>query len=163
LLDEAAGLQTISSPTRAAELLNSLSHRLSHYPEHAVVLSFVTDLVRQAFDIYLEQFNPPDPENISQYEMTRSITRVQHFKETLEAFPDGSPGEQVLVWASFVAASGCLLVEHMSFFEGVFLRHYARNGFGNIRRSLEYLRKIWARDPGKRWTSVMADAKFLVM
>lgn len=110
LLDETTGLLTISSPVRAAELLRSLSHRLSHYPEHSVVLGFVTDLVRQAFGIYLEQFSHMvEP---TEHEVARSISRVQHFIETLEAFPANAPGEQVLIWASFVAGSGCLLPEH---------------------------------------------------
>ncbi|CAH0056918.1 unnamed protein product [Clonostachys solani] len=162
LLNEETALQVISSPTNAAQLLNSLSHKLSFNPESAVVLSFVNDLVQQALDIYLHQFffvgSTP-----TETDVANSIARVQHFKETLEAYPAGAPGEQVLIWASFVAASGSQTEEHMEFFENVFLRHYARNGFGNIRRALEYLRKVWAREPGMRWTSLLADAKFLVM
>lgn len=162
LLNEETALQVISSPTNAAQLLNSLSHKLSFNPESAVVLSFVNDLVQQALDIYLHQFffvgSTPTETDVAD-----SIARVQHFKETLEAYPTGAPGEQVLIWASFVAASGSQTEEHMEFFENVFLRHYARNGFGNIRRALEYLRKVWAREAGMRWTSLLADAKFLVM
>ena len=79
-------------------------------------MSFVTDIVHQARDIYLGQVQLGDDYSplllgtataIKEIRIAKSIGCVQHFKETLEAFPHGSPGEQVLVWATFMAASAC--------------------------------------------------------
>ncbi|KAF4463818.1 hypothetical protein FALBO_9349, partial [Fusarium albosuccineum] len=129
--------------------------------------AFITDLVQQAINMYLEQVvrnSSLSPSNTpTALEIADSITRVEHFKETLEAFPPGAPGEQVIIWASFVAAASCLLDEHMQFFEEVFMRHYLRSGFANLITGLEVLRKIWARKPDERWTLLLAGIKILVM
>ena len=167
LLSEESGLEILSSPTHAIQLFDCLEHWSRQYPDHAVEVSFVMDLVQQARDIYLGQVqfrSTSLPSSIpTAEEIFDSISRVQRFKETLEAFPHNSQGEQVLVWASFVAVSDCLLDEHRQFFESVFLKHHARSGFGNLLRGLEYLRKIWARSPGERWTSLLPQARILVM
>ncbi|KAF7561537.1 hypothetical protein G7046_g2605 [Stylonectria norvegica] len=165
LLSEESGIEIISSQPHTVQLFNCLSHWSRQYPEHSLTMTFVMDLVQQARDIYLGQvlFDSSACLPASATEISNSISRVQHFKETLEAMPRNSQGEQVLVWASFVAASDCLLEEHRVFFEGVFRRHHARSGFGNLLRGLEYLRKIWARGPGERWTSLLPEARILVM
>jgi hypothetical protein len=163
-LSEEQGIQLISSPHHASQLLDCLNHRLPQLPEHDLTLMFVRDLVQQALNIYLEQVQQSCSRAADQTALGQSsMIRVQHFKETLQAFLAEHPGEQVLIWATFVAASGCVLPEHMEFFEGVFLRHYARNGFANILAGLEYLRRIWARRPTQRWTSLLANAEILVM
>ncbi|KEY71535.1 hypothetical protein S7711_08915 [Stachybotrys chartarum IBT 7711] len=185
LLDEKAGLQAISSPSNAGRLLNSLSGRWLDYPEHRQTIFFVNDLVRQAIDLYVEQasinslsfsypsLSPPEaaepaltlPE--AGLHATKSIIRVQHFIETLDALlksPIGASCEQVLIWATFVVASGCVLREHICFFEDVFQRHYTRCGFLNVLVGLEMLRKIWSRrSSDERWTALIAQTKKLVM
>ncbi|RTE71880.1 hypothetical protein BHE90_013721 [Fusarium euwallaceae] len=160
LLSEESGLAVVSSQEHASRLFNCLTHHLSVYPEHSASFAFITDLVQQAINMYLtsSQLNAP-----SELDIADSITRVEHFKETLEAFPLGAPGEQVMVWASFVAAASCLLDEHMEFFEHVFMRHYMRSGFSNLVSGLEALRKIWSRKPDERWTLLMAGVHILVM
>ncbi|RSM04960.1 hypothetical protein CDV31_009761 [Fusarium ambrosium] len=160
LLSEESGLAVVSSQEHASRLFNCLTHHLSVYPEHSASFAFITDLVQQAINMYLtsSQLNAP-----SALDIADSITRVEHFKETLEAFPLGAPGEQVMVWASFVAAASCLLDEHMEFFEHVFMRHYMRSGFSNLVSGLEALRKIWSRKPDERWTLLMAGVHILVM
>lgn len=96
-----------------------------------------------------------------------AAVRVQHFIETLQALlesPMGASCEQVLIWATFVVGSGCMTPEHKLFFEGVFLRHYARCGFLNVLEGLKTLRKIWSRqDTSERWTALIAQTKKLVM
>ncbi|KAF5003109.1 hypothetical protein FDECE_10325 [Fusarium decemcellulare] len=167
LLSEESGLEVVSSQDHAARLFHCLNNQLSEYPEHSASFAFITDLVQQAINMYLEQVvrnSSLSPSNTpTALEIADSITRVEHFKETLEAFPPGAPGEQVIIWASFVAAASCLLDEHMQFFEEVFMRHYLRSGFANLITGLEVLRKIWARKPDERWTLLLAGIKILVM
>ncbi|KAJ3543807.1 hypothetical protein NM208_g3384 [Fusarium decemcellulare] len=167
LLSEESGLEVVSSQDHAARLFYCLNNQLSEYPEHSASFAFITDLVQQAINMYLEQVVRNSALSASNMptalEIADSITRVEHFKETLEAFPPGAPGEQVIIWASFVAAASCLLDEHMQFFEDVFMRHYLRSGFANLITGLEVLRKIWARKPDERWTLLLAGIKILVM
>ncbi|KAM0276643.1 hypothetical protein ACHAQH_006552 [Verticillium albo-atrum] len=177
LLDEDAGLKVISSPAHAENLINSLSRRWFEHPEHRHTISFVNDLVRQALDMYLEQALlqsehsgeqtvRPSAAEVS-LRAENSKLRVQHFIETLQALlgrPLGASCEQVLIWATFVVGSGCMTPEHMRFFEGVFLRHYARCGFLNVLEGLKALRKIWTRqDTSERCTALIAQTKRLVM
>jgi hypothetical protein len=141
-----------------------------------LTVNFVNDLVRQAIDLYVDQaclglqggdFSPniSSPENSILAE--RSILRVQHFIETFDALlksPAGASCEQVLIWATFVVGSGCLLPQHIKFFEDVFIRHYARCGFLNVLVGLETLRNIWSRgNTTQKWTSLIAQTKILIM
>ncbi|CAG9989260.1 unnamed protein product [Clonostachys byssicola] len=164
LLNESRGIEFISSQTHKEQLFNSLTHRLLDYPEHSPTMMLVRDLVQQALDLYIAQFDYRTDDHASEElgNMT-SIIRVQHFKETLEAFPQGAPGERVLVWACFIAASASILNEHKEFFEQILLRHQSRNGFINILEGLECLRRIWSRTSQERWTSLLAQVNVLVM
>ncbi|KAK7425149.1 hypothetical protein QQX98_000063 [Neonectria punicea] len=129
LLCEQTGVEIISSQRQTAQLFDCLNYSTREYPDQAWVLSNVSEVVDQARDIYLHQVFL-DPENSSSLDTAAgisSIRRVQRFKESLEAFPLDSPGQKVLVWATFVAASDCKLEEHKVFFEGVLMRHFARN------------------------------------
>jgi transcription factor-like protein len=188
LLDENAGLEVISSPAHARDLLDSLSSRWSDHPEHRETISYVKDLVRQALDMYLDAalsrseqesaaavawLSPedaaaayPSPEEAALRADSARI-RVQHFIETLQALldsPMGASCEQALIWSTFVVGSGCMMREHELFFEGVFLRHHARSGFLNVLEGLKTLRKIWSRqDTSERWTALLAQTKKLVM
>lgn len=163
LLSEERGKQLASAPDHASQLLACLVHRLPPLVEYSLTIPFIADLIQQALNIYLEQVQSCSSLTDDAWLCQMSITRVQHFKETLEAFPSNYPGEQVLIWASFVAASGCVLDEHKAFFEGVFRRHYERNGFANISAGLAHLRRIWARAPMERWTTLLASGEILVM
>lgn len=170
LLSEEGGREVLSSPVHATQLFDCLETWSRQYPDRVTTVSFVKDIVQQARDIYLGQVQVratlPPSSIPTESEIDASISRVQRFKETLEVLqtlPDNSRGDQVLVWATFVAASDCLLEEHKQFFEGVFMRHHARSGFGNLLRGLENLRKIWARSPGERWTSLLPQGRILVM
>lgn len=136
-----------------------------------MVVSYITELVHQAHDIYLYQASFSHPQialsGMSMVETPNdtsgSIFRVQRFKELLEWFPPDSPGEQVLIWASFIAASDCVLDEHKAFFEDLFQRYYQRSGFLNVLRGLQLLRKIWARNTQERWTALVPQAKLFIM
>lgn len=164
LLGEQTGVEIISSRAQTARLLDCLNYSVQQVPEQAAVSKQVANLVDQARDIYLHQvFSELEPWCPLGTASLDSICRVQRFKETLEALPSDSPAQKVLVWATFVAASDCRLDEHKGFFEGVLARHYARSGFRNVLKGLESLRRMWARDPGERWTSMLPEGKVLVM
>lgn len=92
-----------------------------------------------------------------------SIARVQCIKETLAAISPEDPGHRVTIWAAFVAAASCVRDQDKEFFEGFLMKHYLRNGFANILRGLELLKRIWTRQPGERWTLLVSGAKILVM
>lgn len=123
----------------------------------------ITSLIHQAQEIYLHQAaqGSSAPWDLSR---TNSIARVQNFKETLDAFPREAPGEQVLIWATFVAASDCLLDEHKRFFLNALQGHYKRSGFANILRGVDHQERVWAtRGYGQKWTSLLPQRKVFVM
>ncbi|KAH8714390.1 hypothetical protein BGZ61DRAFT_417610 [Ilyonectria robusta] len=166
LLSEQSGLKTLSSQAQMAQLFDCLNYCSQQRPGHAAAVSHITTLIGQAHEIYLRQaiwdpsYGPPIPPD----SFSDSINRVERFKETLETFPPGSPGEQVLIWASFMAASDCVLEEHKSFFEHLLLRYYMRSGFVNVLRGLQHLRVIWTRRSlGDRWTSLLPQARIFLM
>lgn len=167
LIDEEAGLQFISSTTHVTKLMDSLSYLWMESGDHSQTVLYVNDLTRQALDMYREQAQTTPVSGSSSAEQSpsslNSIVRVQHFIETLQSLPTSASCEQVLIWATFVAASGCVLDEHIHFFEGVLRRHYARNKFLNVLVGLEALQKIWARNRSERWTSLIAQTRTLVM
>lgn len=167
LLSEDSGFKIISSEAEINNVFDCLNHCFQRHPGHPEAVGIIRDLVRQACAIYLSnfQYDPlgptsPDPNAIR---VSDSIGRVQRFKETLEAFPQGAPGEQVLIWACYIAASDCVLEEHMAFFEQFFMRQYARNGFRNLEMGLDALRKIWARSLTERWSTLIPQTMLFVM
>lgn len=160
----------MSSPSRRLSALDCLNHCIRQHPEHAKPISLVADLINQAQEIYLTQFHADDDPSSRQatdqqqeQQPLASVFRVQRFIDTLDTFPFDSPGEQVLVWASFIAASACVLDEHKAFFEGYLFQHYVRSGFLNLVKGLEHLRLIWARHPGERWTGLLPRAGIFIM
>ncbi|KAL0929700.1 uncharacterized protein CTRU02_215343 [Colletotrichum truncatum] len=167
LLSKESGVTTLSSKTQITRALDCVRHCSKEHPEHSVAVSAVMDLIQQSYDIYLFQashdIHQPSMKAFSTAD-TESICRVQRFKETLELFPSGSPGKQVLIWATFVAASDCILEEHKTFFTNTFVNFYKRSGFENILRGLEHLKMAWARRAsGDSWISLLPEAKVLVM
>ncbi|KAM0548188.1 hypothetical protein ACHAPJ_009986 [Fusarium lateritium] len=165
-LGEEMGLEMISSQARTDQLFGCLNHCLQLYPEHEPLFSQVADLVYQARDIYLQQvlsdqtseFFDLDPVPLN----PSSIARVRRFIASLEKIPHTSPVEHMLIWTTFVAASDAQLDEHKAYFESVLLRHHARSGFGNLLKGIEALKRMWARKPGERWTSLLPQTKVLV-
>ncbi|KAH7133165.1 fungal-specific transcription factor domain-containing protein [Dactylonectria estremocensis] len=164
LLSEQNGLHILSSQANMVQLFDCLHHCSQQRPENAAVVTHITNLVEQAHEIYLEQaFWGLNPVNLSTGSLSDSIRRVERFKSTLQSFPSGT-GEQVLVWSIFIAASDCVLDEHRSFFEDLLIRCYLRSGFVNILRGIQHLRMLWARRSlGDRWTSLLPEARILVM
>ena len=126
------------------------------YPDLSYPLSLIYDLNEQACNIYTTRVLA-GPNGAPLTEL------VQTFKNTLETFPSGAPGEHVLVWATFIAASASVLPEHQQYFTEVLLRHHRRNGFANIPTALEQLRRIWARRKQQDWTKVLPKLEVFIV
>ncbi|KAH7141563.1 hypothetical protein B0J13DRAFT_445683 [Dactylonectria estremocensis] len=167
LLSEHAGINMISSEAEVAQMFDCLNHCLQNNPRHSDALALVPNLVRQACEIYMKQAvigtRTRAAPQIRARHVIESISRVQRFIDTLEEFPEDTPGKQVLTWACFIAASDCRLAEHKEFFSNFFLNRYARNGFMNLTMGLDALRKIWARKPDERWTVLLPQLKLFVV
>lgn len=172
MLSEQAGLKVLSSQVWSAEVFSCLNSCFDQHPQHAVAVSYITELVNQAHDIYL-QHATSDPQlsvfckclegDSPTTTVSYPVRRVQKFKDLIELFPHDSLGEQVLIWASFIAALGCVLVERKIFFENLFQRHYQHSGFLNLLRGLQLLRQIWARGTPRKWTTLVPQAKPFIM
>lgn len=167
LLSEDSGIQIISSEAETKHMFDCLNYCLQRSPEHPEVVEIIPCLVRQACEIYLsharyEVLGPTLFDTIAM-RVSDSIDRVQRFQDTLEAFPRGAPGEQVLIWACFIAASDCILEEHKAFFENFFMRQFARSGFRNLEMGLDALRKIWSRSLTERWTTMIPQTMLFIM
>lgn len=88
---------------------------------------------------------------------------VERFKAMLELFPQGSPGEHVLVWATFIVASGSTTEEHRDFFTRFLERQHKRNGFVNIPRALTFLRRLWTADERENWVELLPEPRVFIM
>ncbi|KAI5459481.1 hypothetical protein BGZ63DRAFT_474121 [Mariannaea sp. PMI_226] len=170
LLDEESGRSILSSQEHMVQAFECLNYCARQRPDAASAVPLIMSLVEQAHEIYLQQVLRDSSTSSSLGCPSRpctvppSTTLVQRFKETLEDFPPGLPGEQVLIWATFIAGSDCVTDEHKSFFEGELLRHFDRSGFINLLSGLEHLRTIWTqRSLGASWTSLLPQTGVFIM
>ncbi|KAJ3527335.1 hypothetical protein NM208_g10751 [Fusarium decemcellulare] len=164
LLSEQSGLETLAAQAHWCHIFDCLNHCSQSQPDHAGAVPVITDIVQQAHDIYIRQATSNFQKKPSANDLATSIHGIQRFKETLEAFPKDSPGQQVLIWATFIAASDCILDEHKAFFESLLMQHHARSGFLNVVKGLKHLRNIWARkSQGDKWTRLLPQAQMFLM
>lgn len=163
-LSEEEGIAVLSSEMYTTYGLNCLRFCSQQQPGLSAAVPIIESLVQQACGIYLSQA-VEGPENGRTLQTQDPTSRVQRYKDTLEQFPPGAPGEQVLIWATFVAASDCLLAEHQSFFRSVLWRLYEMIGFANLLKGIEQLEIIWRRRrrPGDRWTAMLPLSRAFVM
>ncbi|CAG9978443.1 unnamed protein product [Clonostachys byssicola] len=164
LISEENGLQTMQSPVRMMQVFECLNYCAQQQPKHQHVITTAISIIHQAREIYLSQ-TPHHPQRLSEdpFAPARSVARVQAFIDTLESFPQDHTGEQVLLWASFVAASDCTIDAHKDYFESFFRRHHARNGFMNLLKAVDFLRRIWGRELAGKWASLLPEEKLFVM
>ncbi|EQB43807.1 hypothetical protein CGLO_17512 [Colletotrichum gloeosporioides Cg-14] len=168
LINEQWGITTLSTHQNITQAFECIRHCSQHQPEHYPITSLVMSLIQQSYDIYLDQARR-DVLSVASVSdsfphFAESVCRVQQFKETFESFPAGSPGKQVLIWATFVAASYSVLEEHKSFFREVFASFYKRSGFENLRKGMDQLERVWTRRAlGDRWISLLPQAKVFIM
>ena len=155
LLSQHAGLKALTS--EAEESFDCLYYYTRLYPDYLPLFRIFAALRQQAYDIYLDRV-------LTRNEGTEPAeVAIRRFVETLKTLPDCSPGEHVLVWACFIAASGSRLPEHQAFLQNFLERQYIRNGFANLQRALELLRKIWAHNLEENWTSLLPELKVFIM
>lgn len=125
-------------------------------PEHSNSISMLFDLNNQACRIYTTRAmaGPRTPP---------LTTMVEHFKDTLEMIPVGSPVAHTLVWPTLVAACESGTPEHRRFFIDTLLKHHQRNGFANIPRALHHLRRIWSQSRVESWTMLLPEPRVFVV
>ncbi|KAF4984808.1 hypothetical protein FDECE_17021 [Fusarium decemcellulare] len=132
-------------------------HYDQSYPAHSRALGLISNLRDQAFQIYLNRASG------AQEGAAASTDLISTFKQMLESFPEALPGEHVLVWPIFIAASESYAPDHQQFFAQFLERQFRRNGFVNILKALESLRSIWARNSDENWTTLLPKQPVFVM
>jgi hypothetical protein len=160
-LSEEDGVAVLSCEAYTTHALDCLRFCSQQQPDLSAGVPIIESLIQQAYDIYLSQAFT----DMLDIETQDPTFRVKRFKDTLELFPPGAPGEQVLIWATFVAASDSLLAEHQTFFRHLLWKLYEMTGFANIVKGIEQLENIWERRqyPGNRWTSMLPVLRAFVM
>ncbi|KAI3529728.1 hypothetical protein CMEL01_16723 [Colletotrichum melonis] len=158
LLSEDSGILTLSSRKQVTRAFECMKYCSQQRPEHSETVSRIMNLVQQSHNIYLHRAVSLDNH------MKKSVERVQLFIETFQSFPADSPGREVLVWAFFVAASGCMTDEHKDFFRITLRECHQKSRFENILKALNHLERIWDRQLfGLRWASQLPEARLLIM
>lgn len=154
LLSQAEGFQAITS--KSQESFDCLNYYNDLYPKYSRVFEIFADLRQQAFVIYLERV-------LGEKSGIESTSSIEHFINTLKSLPEQSPGQHVLVWACFIAASESRTPEHRNFLEQFLERHYVRNGFGNLLKALELLKRIWAGGLTDTWPALLPEPRVFIM
>ncbi|KIW63958.1 hypothetical protein PV04_08919 [Phialophora macrospora] len=148
---------TASGGREAADGWDCFKSYYSLHPEYRQEMSLIYDLNRQACDIYVTRASM-GPSGLS------SSEPVAKFIRTLEMLPPSSPGEHILVFATFIVALESVLPEHQEYFTNVLLRHHQRNGFTNILTALEYLRRIRSGDCTMQdWTEYLPRLQVFIV
>lgn len=147
---------TSSFGVDAANGWECFKHHYQSHPEFSQSMSVIYELNKQACDIYVARVlaGPNGPP---------LTDMVEQFKTTMETFPAGSPGEHVLVFATFIAAAESVLLEHQEYFTDVLLRHHKRNGFANISLALDHLSRIWSGRIAQDWTESLPGLQVFVV
>ncbi|KAM5349071.1 hypothetical protein ACJ41O_008894 [Fusarium nematophilum] len=154
-ISQDAGVTAIA--THARQGWPDQHHYRQSYPAHSRALGLISNLREQAFRIYLRRASSAEDVGAA------STDLISTFRQMLESFPEELPGEHVLIWPIFIAASESYAPEHREFFAGFLERHFRRNGFANILKALESLRVIWARNGGENWTALLPKQPVFVM
>lgn len=141
---------------RAEESFDCLHYYDQLHPKQSPMFKALANIRQQAFDIYLDCVLAKSASATSEAAIDRFITSVQQF-------PDGTPGEHVLIWPVFIAASGSSTQEQQKVFEEFLERQYHRNGFCNILRALELLKRIWARTTCEDWPALLPEPQVFIM
>lgn len=165
LLSQDAGINAIVYHAR--ESFDCLYYYHSLYPDHCSTFDLLADLRQQAFNMYLRRVLVAEGGEAG--DSPSSDELIESYQKNLESFPEGSFGEHVLVWPTFIAALECRTREQQSFFEQFLLRQYRRNKFMNILRALELLRKVWSEEAGREaenginWPALIPGMRVFIM
>lgn len=169
LLSENSGILTLSSKNQVTRAFECMEYCSQQRPECSETVSRIMNLVQQSYDIYLHRAGADV--RISQStaigldnHINKLVERVQFFIETFQSFPANSSGREVLIWAFFVAASGCTTDEHKEFFRITLRECHQKSRFENILKALNHLERIWDRQLfGLSWASQLPEARLLIM
>ncbi|KAL7621987.1 hypothetical protein AAE478_007488 [Parahypoxylon ruwenzoriense] len=127
------------------------------HSDHSLTLPLISSLRRIAFQIYLLGA-------LQQKDTDESLPNLlSRFGLLLESCPRAFPGEHVLIWPVFIAASASYTPEQKRYFAHFLERQFSRNGFANIEKALESLRRIWARNIQDDWTTLLPEQGVFVM
>ncbi|GAD93975.1 conserved hypothetical protein [Paecilomyces variotii No. 5] len=155
LLSQETGVRDILSG--AEQSFDGLEYYRTLHPDHSSTFELIIKIRKQAYNIYIQRAlgttinaNAPDES-------------IEWIKGMIESFPDDAPGEQSLVWASFIAASASYMPEHQTFFQAFLQRHYLRNKFLNIPKALELLKRIWSQGTRQNWTLLLPEPQVFIM
>ncbi|KAL0934474.1 uncharacterized protein CTRU02_211273 [Colletotrichum truncatum] len=156
LLSLDAGVNAIMY--HAQESFDCLYYYHNLYPDYCSTFDLIADLRQQAFKIYLHRVLADGSGDHSSEEL------IQTYQKSLDSFTEGSFGEHVLVWPTFIVALECHNREQQSFFERFLLRNYHRNKFMNILRALDLLRKVWNMNENeKNWPALIPGMRVFIM
>lgn len=157
LLSQDDGLRALMS--QADESFDCLTYYTRLYPEYAPAFDIIANLRRQAFNIYLQRVLCTGEDDMEDYHSQN----VETFLRTLRKFPQGLPGEHILIWSCFIAASESRDVAQQQYFRQFFSKQYIRNGFANIPKGLELLQKIWSRSSNRDWPALLPEPQVFIM
>ncbi|KAF2095859.1 hypothetical protein NA57DRAFT_58928 [Rhizodiscina lignyota] len=126
------------------------------HPKYSPTFNLIAELRQHAYDIYLDRV-------LTKGATTASRGMVGHFVRTVQSLPEGSPGEHVLVWPVFIAASESSTPEYRMYFEQFLERQYRRNGFVNIPIALKLLKRIWTEGIKEDWPELLPEPQVFIM
>ncbi|KZL72719.1 acriflavine sensitivity control protein Acr-2 [Colletotrichum tofieldiae] len=159
LVSEDAGVDAIVY--HAQESFDCLYYYHGLYPDHCLTFGLIADIRQHAFNMYLRRVLPDDSELKP---AASSDELIKSFRKSLESFPEGTLGEHILIWPTFIAALECRTQEQRLFFECFLLRQYHRNRFMNIPKALEFLRGVWLQDGVQvNWPALIPELRVFIM
>lgn len=159
---------------RAEDSFDCLQYYTRLHPQYADAFKVIMSLRTQAFNIYLQRALSQRASSDTGSRSTNEAASppaaekfepdIETFLQTLESFPEGAPGEHVLVWSCYIAGSASRDPRHQEVLENFLERQYKRNGFANILRALDMLRYIWSKDfDSENWPSMLPESRVFVM
>ena len=157
LLSQQAGLHAIIS-SQANQSFDCLRQHCRLYPEYAEAFHILEDLRHQAFNIYLDRILPQKSSNADPDDA------IEHFIQTVQSYPPDSPGQHVLIWPCFIAASASRKQVHRDFLQQFLTRQYRHNGFANLLRAMDLLLKIWSQEEAQQdWPALLPEPQVFIM
>lgn len=126
------------------------------YPDLSDSMSQIYELNWKASDIYLARVRAGSS-------APGFVDLVEDFKNTMESFPVGFPGEHTLVWSCFLVALESSTPDHRHFFAETLLRYQKKQGFANLSKAIEHLATIWATVNDYDWVSLLTRLDVFVV
>lgn len=162
-----SGIEPQYAPFRHQQLQNLATSSTASSPLTSARTQLYVDIIRQATEIYLlraqasSSTEDPPPAGVDPLRMP---ARVTHMHSLFDRVDPGAPGAHTLVWPGFVAAAEAREEDDRQFFSAVLRRIWETTGYANVRRGLDALPGIWARQGSQqRWTAALPELRTVVM